>query len=78
MHEFRGLATSQAMDQAQIGRNSRERAGCAAEFVRPRAAGQLQRHKNVAERIWIPHLQRAVAAAGKCVLALADPSRIGK
>ncbi|MGI9087856.1 MAG: ArnT family glycosyltransferase [Chthoniobacterales bacterium] len=53
MHEFRGLATSQAMDQAQIGRNIASGLGWKTNFLRPRAVGQLQAHgKNVAQRIW--------------------------
>lgn len=53
MHEFRGLATSQAMDQAQIGRNLASHQGWRTNFIRPRAVGQLQAHgKNVAQRIW--------------------------
>ncbi len=68
-HEFRGLATSQAMDQAQIGRNIANGEGWRTDFVRPRAVGQLQQaKKNVAERIWydtynapLPPLVNAVA-----------------
>jgi 4-amino-4-deoxy-L-arabinose transferase-like glycosyltransferase len=53
MHEFRGLATSQAMDQAQIGRNIASRQWWRTDFIRPRAVGQLQAHgKNVAQNIW--------------------------
>src|SRR3954465_10967323 len=53
IHEFRGLATSQAMDQAQIGRNIANGEGFRTDFVRPLAIGMLQRaHKNVAQRIW--------------------------
>lgn len=53
MHEFRGLATSQAMDQAQIGRNIASGQGWRTNFVRPLAVGQLRAHgKNVAQRIW--------------------------
>ncbi|MDQ6766008.1 MAG: glycosyltransferase family 39 protein, partial [Verrucomicrobiota bacterium] len=53
IHEFRGLATSQAMDQAQVGRNIARGYGWRTEFVRPRAVGQLQGNgKNVATRIW--------------------------
>src|SRR5450432_2552377 len=44
LHEFRGLATSQAMDQAQIGRELLHGHGWATKFARPLAAGQLQRH----------------------------------
>ncbi len=53
LHEFNGLATSQAMDQAQIGRNLASGLGWRTNFVRPLAAGQLQRAgKNVGQRIW--------------------------
>lgn len=53
IHEFRGLATSQAMDQAQIGRNIASGQGWRTDFVRPRAVGQLQQNgRNVAQRIW--------------------------
>ena len=51
--EFRGLATSQAMDQAQIARNIASGQFWKTSFVRPRAVGQLQdAGKNVATRIW--------------------------
>ena len=53
IHEFNGLATSQAMDQAQIGRNIASGQGWRTDFIRPRAVGQLQKAgKNVAQRIW--------------------------
>ena len=53
MHEFRGLATSQAMDQAQIGRNIASRQPWRTDVVRPRAIGQLQENgKPVAQNIW--------------------------
>lgn len=53
MHEFRGLATSQAMDQAQIGRNIASGQGWRTDMIRPRAVGQLQENgKPVAQRIW--------------------------
>ncbi|MEO5720675.1 MAG: glycosyltransferase family 39 protein [Chthoniobacterales bacterium] len=53
LHEFNGLATSQAMDQAQIGRKIASGQGWRTDFVRPLAVGQLQRAgKNVAQRIW--------------------------
>jgi 4-amino-4-deoxy-L-arabinose transferase-like glycosyltransferase len=52
-YSFRGLATSQAMDQAQIGREIASGHGWRTNFVRPRAVGQLQAHgKNVAQKIW--------------------------
>ena len=51
--EFRGLATSQAMDQAQIARNIASGQFWKTDFVRPLAVGQLQdAGKNVATRIW--------------------------
>ncbi len=53
LHEFNGLATSQAMDQAQIGRNIARGQLWKTAFLRPLAAGQLQRAgRNVANRIW--------------------------
>jgi hypothetical protein len=49
---FRGLATSQAMDQAQIGREIASGHGWRTNFIRPRAIGQLSAHgKNVARNI---------------------------
>jgi 4-amino-4-deoxy-L-arabinose transferase-like glycosyltransferase len=53
MREVRGLATSQAMDQAQIGREIAMGHGWRTKFIRPRAIGQLQnRGKDVAQKIW--------------------------
>src|ERR1700730_10853358 len=50
---FRGLATSQAMDQAQIGREIASGHGWRTNFARPRAVGQLQAHgKEIARKIW--------------------------
>ena len=55
-HEFRGLATSQAMDQAQIGRELARGHGWRTNFARPLAIGQLQSRsrgsKDVAQKIW--------------------------
>src|ERR1700680_5212700 len=52
-YDFRGLATSQAMDQAQIGRAIASCHGWRTNFARPRAIGQLQANgKNVAQKIW--------------------------
>lgn len=52
MHEFRGLATSQAMDQAQIGRNIASGQGWHTDLIRPLAVGQLQANKkNVPQNI---------------------------
>lgn len=51
---LRGLATSQAMDQAQIARHIASGHGWATSFARPLAIGQLQAHKkNVATQIWV-------------------------
>lgn len=53
IHEFRGLATSQAMDQAQIGRELARGHGFATKFVRPLAIGELRAHgRDVAQQIW--------------------------
>jgi 4-amino-4-deoxy-L-arabinose transferase-like glycosyltransferase len=53
LYQFRGLATSQAMDQAQIGRAIATGHGWQTNFVRPRAIGQLvAHHKNVRQKIW--------------------------
>jgi hypothetical protein len=50
---FPGLATSQAMDQAQIGREIASGHGWRTNFIRPRAVGQLQAHgKDVTQRVW--------------------------
>ena len=69
IHEFRGLATSQAMDQAQIGRNIASGQWWRTDVARPLAVGQLQSNgKNPAERVWhdtyhapLPPLVDAVA-----------------
>src|SRR5215469_17901012 len=51
--QFRGLATSQAMDQAQIGRAIASGKGWRTNFIRPRAVGQLQAHgRDVTQKIW--------------------------
>jgi hypothetical protein len=53
IHEFSGLATSQAMDQAQIGRHIASGQGWRTNLIRPRAIGQLQKKgKNVEQMIW--------------------------
>src|ERR1700736_2617153 len=54
MWHFRGLATSQAMDQAQIGRAIASGRGWSTKFARPLAVGQIEAHgKNVATKIWV-------------------------
>ena len=53
LYQFRGLSTSQGMDQAQIGRAIASGEGWSTKLVRPLAVGQLQRHnKDVARNIW--------------------------
>ena len=67
--EFRGLATSQAMDQAQIGREIARGHGWRTNFARPRGIGQLLAHgKDVPQKIWydtynapLPPLVNAIA-----------------
>ena len=69
LYQFRGFATSQAMDQAQIGRAIARGEGWATKVARPRAVGQLQGHgRSVSEKIWtdtynapLPPLVDAVA-----------------
>ncbi len=53
LHEFRGLAAAQGMDQAQIGREIASGHGWRTKFIRPRAMGMLSRHgKNIPQKIW--------------------------
>src|SRR5947208_12064391 len=48
LYYFRGLATAQAMDQAQIGRQIASLHGWKTNVIRPRALGQLvANHKNL-------------------------------
>ena len=78
-YEFRGLATSQAMDQAQIGREIARGHGWRTQFARPRGIGQLLAHgKDVPRKNLVRHLQRAAAAAGERDRAFSRSSRIGK
>jgi hypothetical protein len=43
--QFRGLATSQAMEQAQIGRQIASGHGWSTNFARPLSVGQLEAHR---------------------------------
>ena len=53
MYHFRGLATGQAMEQAQIGRHIASGHGWVTSVVRPRAVAQLQSHgRSVTQKIW--------------------------
>jgi len=53
-YQFRGLSTSQAMDQAQIGRAIASGEGWSTKMARPLAIGQLQANgKDVAKNIWL-------------------------
>lgn len=54
LYQFRGLSTSQGMDQAQIGRAIARGEGWHTKVARPRAVGQLQGHgRDVAQQIWV-------------------------
>jgi hypothetical protein len=44
LHDFRGLPMSQAMDQAQIGREILRGHGWQTKFIRPLGIGELRRH----------------------------------
>ena len=53
-YQFRGLSTSQGMDQAQIGRAIASGEGWRTKMARPLAVGQLKAHgKDVSQNIWI-------------------------
>jgi Dolichyl-phosphate-mannose-protein mannosyltransferase len=53
LYQFRGLSTSQGMDQAQIGRAIARGEGWKTKIVRPRAVGQLQTNgRSVPDKIW--------------------------
>jgi hypothetical protein len=68
-YQFRGLAASQGMDQAQIGRAIASGEGWRTKIARPLAVGQLQAHgKDVSQNIWfdtynapLPPLVNAIA-----------------
>ncbi len=68
-YQFRGLSTSQGMDQAQIGRAIASGEGWRTKMARPLAVGQLQAHgKDVSRNIWfdtynapLPPLINAIA-----------------
>jgi Dolichyl-phosphate-mannose-protein mannosyltransferase len=54
LYQFRGLATSQAMDQAQIGRAIASGHGWRTNLARPRAVAQLRAHrKDATRRVWL-------------------------
>lgn len=54
LYQFRGLSTSQGMDQAQVGRAIASGEGWKTKVARPRAIRQLQNHgRTVAEKIWV-------------------------
>jgi len=53
MWHFRGLATSQAMDQAQIGRAIASGKGWRTNVIRPRAIGQLMAHGKNPQRVYL-------------------------
>jgi hypothetical protein len=54
LYQFRGLSTSQGMDQAQIGRAIASGHGWRTNFIRPRAVAQLRAHrKDATKRVWL-------------------------
>ena len=69
LYNFRGLATAQAMDQAQIGRSIAFFHGWKTNYARPLAISQLQSHgRNVPSALWtdvynapLPPLADAIA-----------------
>lgn len=88
LHEFRGLATSQAMDQAQIGRELLAGHGFATKLIRPRAVGQLREHnRDVVRNLAIdsynaplPCVMNAIAllpVRAKLKMNTADPVYLG-
>jgi len=77
MFNFRGLATSQAMDQAQIGRLFLSGHLWHTNYVRPRAVGQLQSHgKNVARRIWVDTYNAPLPSVVDAIALLPVKSRL--
>src|ERR1700682_2161552 len=52
-YDFRGLATAQAMDQAQIGRAIASGKGWRTNVIRPRAIGQLMAHGKNPQRVYL-------------------------
>jgi len=87
LYYFRGLATSQAMDQAQIGRHIASRQGWKTNLIRPRAVGQLAaNHKTPQNMVFdtyeapLPPLVDAVAlraVKSHWKMTLHDPVYIG-
>ena len=87
LYYFRGLATWQAMDQAQIGRNIASLHGWKTNLIRPRAVGQLAaNHKSPQNMVHdtyeapLPPLVDAVAlraVRARWKMTLQDPIYIG-
>ena len=87
LYYFRGLATAQAMDQAQIGRNIASLQGWKTNMIRPRAVGQLaanhKKPQNVVHDTYeapLPPLVDAVALRAvreRWKMTLQDPIYIG-
>ena len=74
--QFRGLSTSQAMDQAQIGRAIATGHGWSTNFARPLAIGQLQAHgRNVATDIWVDTYNAPLPPLVNALALLAVKSR---
>lgn len=85
LYAFRGLGTSQAMEQAQIGREITRGHGWSTMMARPLAAGELERRgRNAAEAVWvdtyhapIPPLLDALALLTVKASWLEHPERLG-
>jgi 4-amino-4-deoxy-L-arabinose transferase-like glycosyltransferase len=72
---FRGLATAQAMDQAQIGRALASGQGWRTNVLRPRAMGQLQAHGKNLQRIYLDTYQAPLPPLVDAVALRAVKSR---
>ena len=67
LYHFRGLATSQAMDQAQIGRAIAAGKGWTTNFARPLAIAQLRANqKDPKTNIWFDTYNAPASAARLC------------
>src|SRR6476469_9898333 len=77
MSNFRGLATSQAMDQAQIGRLFLSGHLWHTNYARPRAIGQLQSHrKDVTRRLWVDTYNAPLPSVVDAIALLPVKSRL--
>lgn len=76
LHEFRGLATSQAMDQAQIARELARGHGWRTNWVRPLAVAQLRENQRpVLPAVWLDTYQAPLPSLVNALALLATQSR---